>query len=129
MRFGRVLGRWEIVLIRRWTQKQKAGPPHRRNHPSMKLYSRPRAFIRFSDLHFLQYNRAIMFAESFPLRRGHSALTPSKLPPAQAVLACKTLPAVLASSVLQLSSSTISRSTAPTSTPNLQQWFYRFSTQ
>ncbi|KAL5357455.1 hypothetical protein BJX96DRAFT_144509 [Aspergillus floccosus] len=30
------LGRWEIVLIRRWTQKQKAGPPRWRDHPKIK---------------------------------------------------------------------------------------------
>ena len=49
-RVGRVLGRWEIVLIRRWTQKQKAGPPRRRDHPSMKLYPRPRIDIRFDAM-------------------------------------------------------------------------------
>lgn len=31
-----LLARWEIVLIRRWTQKQKAGPPRRRDHPKQR---------------------------------------------------------------------------------------------
>ncbi|OJJ77668.1 hypothetical protein ASPBRDRAFT_245213 [Aspergillus brasiliensis CBS 101740] len=115
---GRVLGRWEIVLIRRWTQKQKAGPPRRRDHPNMKLYPRPRILIRFGAMVCLQFGREIMFAVSCSSPTAFGA-NPFEFLPAQAILACKTLPAVRASSVLQLPPSSTIRSIAPPSTFDL----------